>query len=167
MAAAAADNLPAFENLAERYLQRILRFAGRLTGSAEAAERIAEETLGTAFQRRKALPPSTKVSVLMYWTASKLAHQWLARNPGRGPERQAGPRRVAEDLDLDRRDERLDRAFGVLDDRDREILILTLFEGLTQADAATILNLPAEELRSRAESAYHAFRQELGESFFH
>src|SRR3954464_1283286 len=75
MEAAAADSLPAFEDLAGRYTHRLLRFTERLTGDASAAESITEEALCSLFSRRKNLPPASRVSVLLYWTASKLSHQ--------------------------------------------------------------------------------------------
>jgi RNA polymerase sigma-70 factor (ECF subfamily) len=172
MGAASADNLPAFEDLAGRYTHRLLRFTERLTGDPSAAESITEETLCSLFTRRKNLPPGSRVSVLLYWTASKLSHQWLQLHPLRrqetAPRGREGGRKgaAAEELELDHRSRRLNQAFRVLDDREREVLILTLFEGLPPQDAAAILNLQKEDLRLKTDTAYHKFRQELGEGFF-
>src|SRR6185369_1197052 len=128
MGAASADNLPAFENLAERYTHRLLRYAERLTSSPSAAESIVEETLCNLFSRRKNLPAASKVSVLLYWTASKLAHQWLLQHPQRqDPAPLRRRTQGMEDLELDHRSGRLNQAFRVLDDREKEVLILTLF----------------------------------------
>jgi DNA-directed RNA polymerase specialized sigma24 family protein len=54
----------------------------------------------------------------------------------------------------------LERAFGALDGDRRMVLALLFLEGLSEHEAATVLNRPVAAVRALAESAKHALAAE-------
>jgi DNA-directed RNA polymerase specialized sigma24 family protein len=163
MEQAARDNFPAFEILASRYVHRLHRSLQRLTGSADAAASLTEESLCAVFSRRKNLPSNSRSSVLFFATASRLLQSWLKAGL-RSPLRPAG--RFGADWDLDKRSHQVDLALASLEGSDREVLVFSLLEGIPFPDLAAILGRSQSDLRVQADAAYRQFRLALGERFF-
>src|SRR5262245_4386306 len=143
------------QDLLERWLPRVYRFALRLTQDAHAAEDLTQETFLRAWRHREHLrePGSARA-----WLFRIAANLWRdQRRRGRSAVARAELLNV-EPADCSRRPEAeasdredLRRALQALDtlpDRQREVLYLSACEGLPPREIAAVLGISPEAAKA-------------------
>jgi len=154
----AAGDERAFGWLFDRHAHRIYNFCLRRVGDPAAAEDLLSTTFLHAWRRRREVRFSGATALpWFYGVASNLARRHL-RTAGR---RRAALRRLSEpqaepdpaDAVAGRVDEvarlrKVLRAMESLSDRDRELLALCVWEGLSYEEAAIALGVPVGTVRS-------------------
>jgi RNA polymerase sigma-70 factor (ECF subfamily) len=163
----------AFGVLVGRYQRAALRTAFAVMGSESEAEDVTQEAFVKAF---RALPRFREDLPLRPWLMQIVANE--ARNRrrsqgrrerlavraavvGGGARREAGS---AEDLALGAVSAgELRAALARLDDRDRTVIALRYFAGLSEAETAAALDVPAGTVKSRLSRALDRLRAQLGE----
>ncbi len=159
----------AFLELYRRYHSRIWRFLVRLTGSPRAAEDLFQETWVAAARHACRLREDTVLLPWLYTIARNkyrnlLRFQWLERGRGEGFRRLPSAASVLPDeaTDARLRAERAARVFASLPDAHREVLLLCLGEGLTAAEAGSVLGIREAAVRKRLSRARQQLAQGLG-----
>jgi RNA polymerase sigma-70 factor (ECF subfamily) len=169
---AQAGDAEAFGRLVERYMRRAYYVAFSLVGTREDALDLSQEAFARAFRARRTLDPERPFYAWLYRILRRLcfnflrdrrsrtrtlqmAGSWLAdeaatrvvSDPAREFEREEARRRVAAAIER-------------LPAREREVLALKEFEGLSYKDIAALVGIPIGTVMSRLYSA----RQRLADA---
>jgi len=166
-------NEGAFAELVSRHLGGVYSFALRLVGGQEAAEDIAQETFVKAWRYLKKFDPArasfktwlmriarnTCVDHLRKRTAVPLSYFDTTEGGNSVTESLADESLLADEL-LSRTDdaEEVTRALGQLSHAQREVLVLRYEQGLTFDEIGSVLNTPANTVKSRHRRALHQLR---------
>jgi RNA polymerase sigma-70 factor (ECF subfamily) len=175
LAAARQGDAAALEALLVRYQPQIYRFGLRMCGNVEDAGDVAQESLISMARSLRDFRGDSSVSSWLYTIARRFcikrrrrskfapareesldapgtdAAQHLA-DPAPGPEQTATNRELAAALT---------RAIDALDPAQREVLVLRDVEGLSAPEAANVLGISVDAVKSRLHRARAAVRQEL------
>lgn len=145
----------AFEDLYRQTVDRVMAYCLRHSGDPQVAEDAVSETFLAAWRRRSGIR-----DLDLPWLIGTARNQ--LRNRHRTQQRQwALAERVQQyellatpspEVAVETRDALL-RALAVLDEDDREALLLTCWDGLTSTDAARVLGVAPGTLRVRIHRA--------------
>jgi len=159
--------LDPFEREIVDLLPRLRRFARALAGHAADADDLAQLTIERALGRRSQWIPGTRLDS---WMMRIMKNAWIdeARSRGRkrlvagdddGLDRVADPSVASQDLRVEAIAIR--QAMNRLPDDQRLAVALVLVEGLSYAEAAEVLEIPAGTLTSRLVRGRMALMSEL------
>ncbi len=154
--AAQAGQVEAFERLAARWYPRLLRHARRLTGDSEGAREAVQEAWLAVARGLRRLEDPARFAPWVFRITGRRCFEWIA---GR-----SRTRRRAADLDeaaaapapsgADPDDVmRVRKALRRLEPERCALLAMFYVEGLTIAEIAAVLGIPAGTVKSRL---YHA-----------
>jgi RNA polymerase sigma-70 factor (ECF subfamily) len=160
--------------LVGRHQRAALRTAFAVMGSESEAEDVTQEAFVKAF---RALPRFREGLPLRPWLMQIVANEARNRRRSRGRRERLAVRAAAvggaasresgsaEDLALGAVSAgELRAALARLDDRDRTVIALRYFAGLSEAETAAALDVPAGTVKSRLSRALERLRDELGET---
>jgi RNA polymerase sigma-70 factor (ECF subfamily) len=169
---AQAGDAEAFGRLVERYMRRAYYSALSLVGSREDALDISQEAFVRAFRARQTLDPERPFYAWLYQILRRLCFNFLRdrrtrlRNleaAGSWLEDEAASRQAvdpARALEREEERRRVGTAIELLPAREREVLVLKEFEGLTYREIASLVGIPIGTVMSRLYSA----RQRLADA---
>jgi RNA polymerase sigma-70 factor (ECF subfamily) len=170
VARARAGDVGAFSVLVERHQRAALRTAFAVGGSESEAEDVTQEAFVKAF---RALPRFREGLPVRPWLMQIVANEARNRRRSRGRRERLAVRAAAmggasssssEDLALASvTAAALRAALARLDDRDRTVIALRYFAGLSEAETALALEVPAGTVKSRLSRGLDRLRAELGE----
>jgi RNA polymerase sigma factor (sigma-70 family) len=149
----------ALEVLVSRWQKRLWRYAYRLTGNAEAAWEVTQESWLGAIRGLTRLNDPARFRPWIYQIVTHKARDWIARS-AKARRRRMGP--VAEEPtpgplpDRETADE-VQHILARLPEVGRTVLTLYYLEGLPVAEITKVLGIPAGTVKSRL----HAARNEL------
>jgi RNA polymerase sigma-70 factor, ECF subfamily len=162
--AARTGSEEAFVLLARRYEHRLYAFACRMTGNASDAEDIVQETLVRVYRYLDRFKPGAAFKPWVYQITANLCRdrlrrarrlQWVSmaagslglgsldetlRSADAPPDRQAAAR---EELAL------AEQALAALPEKQRMVILMTRYEGMSYEDAAAALGIPVGTVKSR------------------
>ena len=148
-----------------------LRTAYAVMGSESEAEDVTQEAFVKAF---RALPRFREGLPLRPWLMQIVANEARNRRRSRGRRERLAVRAAAMgDHDSGSAEElalgavsagELRAALAGLDDRDRTVIALRYFAGLTEAETAAALDVPAGTVKSRLSRALDRLRTQLGDA---
>ena len=170
MAATRDGDRQAFGLLVDRYKDRLVAYLGRLTGSAERAEDLAQETFLRLWQSAGRYAEQGKLQGLLYSIAVNLvrseerrARRWrvLSALLPVAPEGSAFEPSASAALLARERERQLARALAELPLAYRVPLVLCEIEGWSQRDAAAHLGCREGTVKSRLHRARAALRKKL------
>jgi RNA polymerase sigma factor (sigma-70 family) len=151
-----------FEALYEANYHRILGYALRRTRSDQAADIVAETFL-VAWRRLEEVPAGRSALLWLYGVARR-----ITANQKRSEQRRE---RLAEKARMERITEGADAegdlvgaaasAFAKLGPREREVLALVAWEGLTPREIAEVCQCSRNAVRIRLHRARRSFKREL------
>ena len=151
-----------FDALFASYSSDIVAYCGWRAASPSDAQDAAAEVFLTAWRRLDELPEGDAARVWLYATARR-----VLANQRRSSRRQAalyerlaldGAAVAEEPPSADREETLVHEALGRLRQRDREILLLAEWEGLSPAQIAAVIACPAITARGRLHRARRRFR---------
>jgi RNA polymerase sigma-70 factor (ECF subfamily) len=160
---------PAFQLLVQRHLPRSMALARRITTSASDAEEIAQE----AFLRVWTSAPRWRAEgaafrTWLYRIVVNLCLDRGRRKPFMPLEEAGDPLDPAPDaltvLEQQETARRVAEAVEALPDRQRAALVLSYYEGMSNADAAAVLGVSVSGLEALLVRARRALRGRLDES---
>lgn len=166
---AVSDQELRFRELFARNSRELLCFALRRVGSPEDAADIVAETMLVAWRRIGEVPVDGTARLWLYGVARR-----VLANHRRGQTRRE---RLGERLRRQLTHVTPDPADGIdsttviraamanLSDGDRELLMLTGWEGLDPREVAIVLGIPARTVRTRLHRARTRLRKALGDAF--
>jgi RNA polymerase sigma-70 factor (ECF subfamily) len=163
-------DLDAFETLIRRYQRMVYSLAYRMTGSAADAEDLTQETFIRAHTQLAAFRGNAGFSSWLYRIAVNQCLDWLKRAERR--------QRLDKRWELQRRDmqpaedalaERIQEALLQLSPKQRAAIALTVYQGLSHAEAAQALGCSETTISWRlftARSKLKRLLQDLGRGRF-
>jgi RNA polymerase sigma-70 factor (ECF subfamily) len=174
VAAFLAGNRRAFDELVERYQNRLLNFVYRTTGDRERGEDLVQETFIRVYRHLHRFDQSKKFSTWIYTIASNLAKNEL-RNRSRNPlvlfqtllkNREADQRPLEWEDNTYRPDDlfrkralksQVDAAVDQLPEHHRTVFVLREMEGKTYEEIAEITDTNLGTVKSRLNRARNSF----------
>ena len=174
VAAFLAGNRRAFNELVERYQNRLLNFVYRTTGDRERAEDLVQETFIRVYRHLHRFDQSKKFSTWIYTIASNLAKNEL-RNRSRNPlvlfqtilkNRTEDQRPLEWEDNTYRPDDlfrkralkaQVDAAVDQLPEHHRTVFLLREMEGKTYEEIAEITDTNLGTVKSRLNRARNSF----------
>ena len=174
--AASSELMVGFEVLVGRYKNAIVSFLFRFVGDFRTAEDLAQETFLRVFKKIQDYNNSSKFSTWLYTIASNLAKDEFkrrSRHPARSldwkgggdttrniPQVKADTTDSVPDVRLEHDEVRqnVKKALDLLEEHDREILLLKDVQGLSYEEISQVLELPMGTVKSRISRARVAFK---------
>ena len=155
----------AFRQLLERHLDRIVAFAARVLGDRSFAEDIAQETFLRLWTHARDWQPTAKLTTWMYRVALNLCLD-RRRRPVPVPLAAAGdPPDTAPDATAAIAEDETARlvaaALAELPERQRAALVLSYYEGLSNAETAEVLGATVGGVEALLVRARRALREKL------
>lgn len=155
-----------FEQLFRDTRTDLLAYVVRRSQTAEDAADVLAETYLVAWRKLERIPSGDQARLWLFGVARNLLLKGATRrrSGNRLVERLARELRVAG-FDPPADDERVEAvraALELLPERDREILTLTAWEGLTPKQIAAVVGTPVNVVRVRLHRARNRLRRELG-----
>jgi len=158
----------AYGVLLDRHLDRIHALAQRMLGNAADAEEVAQDAFLRAWQQIPAWQPGkAKFSTWLHRVAMNLCHDALRRRRDTRPVEdiqpasgEPGPEQLARRRD---RAGRVQLALATLPERQREAIVLSHYQELSQREAAAVLEISEEALESLLSRGRRALRAALAE----
>lgn len=155
----AADPGTAFARLYDEHARPLHRYLARRVGEHTAYD-LVSETFLVALRQRHSYDPDRPVRGWLFGIATNLVRRHArdevralratARAADRGAADESGHElRVSEQVDAQVLARRLAPALAGLSEPDRDVLLLTAWAGLTPAEVADALGIPAGTVRSR------------------
>lgn len=160
-------NLARLGDLFERHHSRIFRFCMRLTGKAEAAEDLTQETFLRALRYNQSFRGSSEFLPWLYRVARNVCNDHFRRSgvPEHGvddlPDVASDEAPATEKLELAEDAGRLREALAQLPVGRREVLVLSRFEYRKYDEIAQILGCSVGAVKVRA----HRALQQLGDIY--
>jgi RNA polymerase sigma-70 factor (ECF subfamily) len=162
----AAGDSAAYRRLVDRYLRRIVAYAQRLLHDAAEAEDVAQETFLKLWQGAAGYEPRARLSSWLFRIAHNQCVDRLRRRRDAGPdalERQSAGDRPSGLLEQKQLAHRIDVALAELPERQRAAIALVHYEGMSQAEAAEVLDCGVEALESLVSRARRTLRSALSD----
>lgn len=162
MSRLAAGDIEALGALYRRHGDAIRRVAWHMTGQADLADDICQETFLRVHHAAGSYRPTAAFRTWLYRIAVNLCLDW--RRAAR-PAQLADSKEVSEDTSAYRRElsEAVRRAIDVLPPRQRIALVLHRFEGMTYAQIAAATGWSESAVESLLVRAYQELRNRLRE----
>ncbi|TCC66422.1 RNA polymerase sigma factor [Kribbella pittospori] len=164
---AVPDHELRFRELFDDNFRRLLGYALRRVNSPEDAADIVAETMLVAWRRMDEVPPDDAARLYLFGVARR-----VLANHRRGELRRD---RLAERLRLELAEvtpdltslsestEAIRAGLEKLSDSDRELIMLTGWDGLDPREAAVVLGVPARTVRTRLHRARSRLRAAIGD----
>jgi RNA polymerase sigma-70 factor, ECF subfamily len=150
----------AFDDVYQRYREPIWRFLYRLCGRQDAAEDLFQETWLAAARNVHRLRENSELLPWLYAIARNKHRNAIRfrlvdqkRREGIVGEAVTSPLEPDVETDARRRAARVARAFASLPEAYREVLLLSVVEGLPTVDIGKILGLREDAVRKRLSRA--------------
>jgi RNA polymerase sigma-70 factor (ECF subfamily) len=158
--------LDEFESALAKLLPRLRRFAHGLTRNPADADDLTQRTAERALRARGQWQPGTNLNA---WAYRIMRNLWIdtARSRQRhdkvmAPEEEGRGIGAAPEAEAKAELHFLMRALDRLPDEQREAVVLVMIEGLSYAEAAEVLEVPAGTLTSRLVRGRQALAHMLG-----
>ena len=153
--------------LVDRHLAPLVAFSRRLLGNQADAEDVAQEVFLRVWAKAQFWTPGTaKLSTWLHQVALNLCRDKLRRWRPSGPL-EAVPEPVdpspsaSEQVQTDQVGRRVNEALNTLPHRQREAIVLCHYQGLTNIEAAGLLDVSVEALESLLARGRRALRKAL------
>ena len=167
----APDARAGFEQLFRDTRTDLLAYIMRRSQNAEDAADVLAETYLIAWQKLDAIPTGERARLWLFGVARNLLLKGASRRRSRhalverlAGERLAGELRSAHRTHAPVEDEgssAVRAVLATLPERDREILMLTAWEGLTPKQIAAVVGIPANIVRVRLHRARTRLKRDL------
>ena len=166
------DNLEAFNLLFRRYKKRLYNFSFRFVSDRLSAEEITLDTFMRAYRARKRYQPIARFSTWIYSIAINLCRDFSkAKSKDKVisesvyelnlvVESHNNPDERALEGELKRK---VMKAINLLPRKQREVIIMSYYEGLTYPEIASILRCSSASVKMAAHRAYLKLRKLLSE----
>lgn len=163
-----ADDVSALDALMSLYWRPLIVYALEIVGSMDAAEDVVQDVFVQVWSRRSEWRPRGSVRSFLYRIARNRAlnerrarrvrELWAARVRAQDVAAPATPLRLVETREVS---ERVRRAIAALPARQREIVTLARFHGLSHAQIAEVLGISPHTVANHIRAAFAALRDAL------
>lgn len=166
-----SGDLAAYETFFERHRATVYRTALAITGDAQMAEEVLQDTFVRAYQRRDTLREDLSPVPWLCRVALNFCRTRLARPKARWEPITEAVVRLVHDTEA-RPDEQVERqelreivreGIMALSPRHQAVVVLYYLHGLSLQETADILGLPLGTVKSRLHYGLEALRMRLGD----
>lgn len=167
-----------FGELVSRYREPIYGLALHLTGDAEEARDLAQQSFVKAFCALGRFRPGAKFSSWIYTIAANLCRSWLRKQKHRAvsiegsfpdPEQLPSQAAICDSAEVTCEREQLRRdimsAVNALPTKYRVVVVLRHLNDLSYKQIGEVLKLPVSTVEHRLRTAREMLRQRLGDHF--
>ncbi len=175
MVAAKAGDALAFEILIRKHRVRVVHFVNRIVRNHAASEELAQEVFLRVYRHRDDYVPTAKFSTWVFTIAGRLALNWRRdslrrrceplefRHEGERVHRQFEDPAISADERLVAQSRRaaVRHAISNLPERQRRIVVLHKFEGMSCEEIAALSGCTNQAVRSVLVRAYASLRDQL------
>jgi RNA polymerase sigma-70 factor, ECF subfamily len=166
MARLGRGDLAALGILAERYHNRVLSLSYRLLGDWHRAEDVSQETFLRLRQAAAKYEPKAKFTTWLYRIVHNLSldqQRKTVNDPVSLEALQAAAEETAQDRPVERRElaEAVQNAIKELPERQRRVIILHRYEGLSHEEIGEVTGWSRSAVESLLVRAYENLRKEL------
>lgn len=169
---ARARDRAAFAALFSRWGLKVKAFMIRSGAAPDMAEEAAQETFVAVWRRAETFDPGRASAAAWLFAIARNKRVDLLRRGARpepDPEdpsfRPEPPRPADHQLAAQNRDEAVRAALASLTDDQREVVVLSFYEGRAHSEIADRLGIPLGTVKSRLRLAFGKLRAELGVAF--
>jgi RNA polymerase sigma-70 factor (ECF subfamily) len=155
IARVAQEDEVAFQQVYERFADRVFRYAFTLLRDTHLAEEVAQEAMVVVWKGASRFAGRSKVSTWIFGIARNKAFD-LIRKEERGKRVPDVPLVSPDPAANVLREERVVAALERLPKAQREVVFLTFYEGLQYSEIAEVLEIPVGTVKSRM---FHAKRR--------
>jgi len=143
----------AFRVLVDRYLDKAVSFCTRMVRAGDAAEDIAQDTFAKIWRSAGTWQPTAKFSTWFFTVLHNASLNEIRKRKSHGETELEDIFASSEALQDERlmvkqRSELVQKALGLLPERQKSALVLCYYEGLSQREAAAVLNVTEGALES-------------------
>jgi RNA polymerase sigma-70 factor (ECF subfamily) len=158
-----AGERAAFEELFHLYQKPLSNYLFRLTGNRARAEDLIQDTFLRLWKAAPSYEPTAKVSTYVFRIAHNLFLNEVARRREKALESMDAETRSDPASDLNRREVQsaVQRAVEELPEGEREVLLLSEYNGFKYAEISEILGIPVGTVKSRMFSAVQRLKEAL------
>ena len=160
----AEGSLAAFETLVDRYQQKMLNYFLRMGVNTD-GEDLVQETFVKLYRSRLRYRPTAKFSTYLYTIARSVWIDRVRKSDRQSRLKEAMGEETDTQLPAPATDQHLDvrEALGLLPERLRSVVVLSVFEGMRYHEIADILEIPEGTVKSRMHTAMNQLRVLLDE----
>lgn len=162
MLAVHAGELTELGTLFERHHEKVFALAARMTGSADVADDLVQETFLRVLRYRQTFRGESQFTTWLYRLARNVCLDHLRTVGEAATARDRWAQEASAPSDGPPSDDRLalvEEGLRRLPAEKREVLILSRFHGLRYEEIAEVLECQAGTVRVRAHRALHELRQ--------
>jgi len=158
-----AGDRSAFEELYRLYEKPLSNYLYRLSGNRARAEDLLQDAFLRVWKAAPNYEPSAKVSTYVFRIAHNLFLNDAARRREKALESIEAETRSDPASDLNRQElqSAVQRAVEALPDGEREVLLLSEYNGFKYAEISEILGIPVGTVKSRMFSAVQRLKEAL------
>jgi RNA polymerase sigma-70 factor (ECF subfamily) len=158
-----AGDRHAFEELYRLYEKPLTNYLYRLSGNRARAEDLLQDAFLRVWKAAPTYEPSAKVSTYVFRIAHNLFLNDAARRREKALESIDAETRSDPASDLNRREVQsaVQKAVEALPDGEREVLLLSEYNGFKYAEISEILGIPVGTVKSRMFSAVQRLKEAL------
>ncbi|WP_299654893.1 RNA polymerase sigma factor [uncultured Tateyamaria sp.] len=161
IAAVAQGDVTAFEQVHKKYFPKLMHFARRITGSAEAAEEVANDVLMTVWRTADRFEGRSKPSTWIFGIAYRVAMKQRTKLQRRAGDVELDEGMIASKDDTAEaviRGTDLKNALDQLKPELRAVVELTYYNGYLYTEIAEILDCPVGTVKTRMMTARRRLR---------
>jgi RNA polymerase sigma-70 factor (ECF subfamily) len=153
----------AFEELFHLYEKPLTNYLFRLSGNRARSEDLLQDAFLRLWKAAPTYEPSAKVSTYIFRIAHNLFLNDAARRREKALESMEAETRSDPSSDLNRRElqSQVQRAVESLPEGEREVLLLSEYNGFKYAEISEILGIPVGTVKSRMFSAVQRLKEAL------
>jgi len=153
----------AFEDLFHLYEKPLTNYLFRLSGNRARSEDLLQDAFLRLWKAAPTYEPSAKVSTYIFRIAHNLFLNDAARRREKALESMEAETRSDPSSDLNRRElqSQVQRAVESLPEGEREVLLLSEYNGFKYAETSEILGIPVGTVKSRMFSAVQRLKEAL------
>jgi RNA polymerase sigma-70 factor (ECF subfamily) len=153
----------AFEELFHLYEKPLTNYLFRLSGNLGRSEDLLQDAFLRLWKAAPTYEPSAKVSTYIFRIAHNLFLNDAARRREKALESMEAETRSDPSSDLNRRElqSQVQRAVESLPEGEREVLLLSEYNGFKYAEISEILGIPVGTVKSRMFSAVQRLKEAL------
>jgi RNA polymerase sigma-70 factor, ECF subfamily len=164
---AAGGDRSAFEQLYQRYARPVFGLALRRLGDRGRAEDAVQETFASIWRSAATYRPDRGPGAPWLYAVARNAIVDRARNrteiPAEIPDEPAGGPGPSDQAEQSWVSWRVHRALEELNEREREVISLAYWSGLSQSEVAEFLGIPLGTVKTRTRAALMRLAEILGD----
>jgi RNA polymerase sigma-70 factor, ECF subfamily len=166
MSRVARGDQDAFRQLASRYARKSFALAKRIAANDEDAEEIVQEAMIRVWTTAPRWRPEAAFQTWLYRIVINLCLNQCRRKPFAPLDEAGDPAdpsaSVADELERQQTDRLVANAIARLPERQQMVLILTYYEGFSNAETAEMMDTSVSSVESLLVRAKRALRAQLG-----